>query len=129
MYAAARQKLMLAFLGLASALCVSTQMRAQVYNLKVVTDAFPDYSDMESMIHSIAGKWHTPGEKVWAMFYWNHIARRQTAPMKLHGLAVTDPIRQFNDYGYTMCSTKARLRIGWKCSRRPTARTTPREAS
>lgn len=39
------------------------------------------------------------------LFYWNHIARRQTAPMMLHGLAVTDPIRQFNDYGYTMCST------------------------
>jgi len=25
--------------------------------------------------------------------------------MVLHGLALTDPIRQFNDYGYTMCST------------------------
>jgi len=23
--------------------------------------------------------------------------------MMLHGLALTDPIRQFNDYGYTMC--------------------------
>ena len=27
--------------------------------------------------------------------------------MELHGLALTDPIRQFNDYGYTMCSTIA----------------------
>jgi len=35
----------------------------------------------------------------------NHIARRQTAPIILHGMALTDPIRQFNDYGYTMCST------------------------
>ena len=41
------------------------------------------------------------------MFYWNHRARRQTSPMVLHGLEVTDPIRQFNDYGYTMCSTIA----------------------
>jgi hypothetical protein len=39
------------------------------------------------------------------MFYWNHIARRQTSPMILHGMELTDPIRQFNDYGYTMCST------------------------
>jgi hypothetical protein len=39
------------------------------------------------------------------MFYWNHIARRQTNPIILHGMAHTDPIRQFNDYGYTMCST------------------------
>src|SRR5689334_22197520 len=78
---------------------------AAVHNLKVVTDASPDYSDMGSMIRSITQNWNTPEEKCWAMFYWNHIARRQTAPMILHGLALTDPIRQFNDYGYTMCST------------------------
>ena len=42
---------------------------------------------------------------MWALFYWNHIARRQTNPMILHGKAETDPIRQFNDYGFTMCST------------------------
>ena len=46
------------------------------------------------------------------MFYWNHIARRQTIPMEVHGLECTDPIRQFNDYGYTMCSTIA----GINCS-------------
>ena len=78
---------------------------AAVYNLKVVTDASPDYSDLPGMIRSITSKWPTPEEKCWAIFYWNHIARRQTAPMILHGLALTDPIRQFNDYGYTMCST------------------------
>jgi hypothetical protein len=32
--------------------------------------------------------------------------------MVLHGLALTDPIRQFNDYGFTMCSTIA----GINCS-------------
>ena len=79
--------------------------RAAVYNLKVVTDASPDYSDLDSMIRSITSKWETPEQKCWAMFYWNHIARRQTTPMIVHGLALTDPIRQFNDYGYTMCST------------------------
>lgn len=78
---------------------------ATVFNLKVVTDASPDYSDMESMVRSITSKWQTTEQKCWAMFYWNHIARRQTAPMMLHGMALTDPIRQFNDYGYTMCST------------------------
>jgi hypothetical protein len=76
-----------------------------VYNLRVVTDASPDYSDMASLIRSATSRWETPEQKCWAMFYWNHIARRQTAPMILHGLALTDPIRQFNDYGYTMCST------------------------
>ena len=87
-------------------------VRADVYNLKVVTDASPDYSDTDSMIHSIASRWPTPKEKLWAMFYFNHVARRQTAPMQLHGMALTDPIRQFNDYGYTMCSTIA----GINCS-------------
>ena len=78
---------------------------AAVYNLKVVTDASPDYSDMPSMIRSTTAGWKIFEEKCWAMFYWNHIVCRQTAPMNLHGLAFTDPIRQFNDYGYTMCST------------------------
>jgi hypothetical protein len=80
---------------------------ASVHNLKVVTDASPDYHDIESLIHSITAKWDTPAEKCWAIFYWNHIARRQTNPMILHGLECADPIRQFNDYGYTMCSTIA----------------------
>ena len=79
--------------------------RSEVCNLKVVTDASPDYSDMASLVHSVTARWDTPEEKCWAMFYWNHIARRQTAPMILHGTELTDPIRQFNDYGYTMCST------------------------
>src|SRR4026209_73661 len=85
---------------------------ASVYNLKIVTDASPDYSDLPSLVHSTTSKWKTPEEKCWAMFYWNHIARRQTAPMNLHGMALTDPIRQFNDYGYTMCSTIS----GMNCS-------------
>ena len=57
------------------------------------------------MIRSITSKWETAEQKCWAMFHWNHIARRQTAPMMVHGMALTDAIRQFNDYGYTMCST------------------------
>ena len=93
----------LATLGLG--FCFVSASPAAVYNLKVVTDASPDYSDMASLIHSATAKWAKPEEKCWAMFYWNHIARRQTAPIILHGMALTDPIRQFNDYGYTMCST------------------------
>src|SRR5208283_2924388 len=78
---------------------------AEVCNLKIASDASPDYSDLPSFLHSATAKWGSPEEKCWALFYWNHIARRQTAPMILHGVELTDPIRQFNDYGYTMCST------------------------
>jgi hypothetical protein len=92
-------------LALLAAFSPASSSTAAVYNLKVVTDASPDYSDMESMVRSITAKWETPEQKCWAMFYWNHIARRQTSPMMLHGMALTDPIRQFNDYGYAMCST------------------------
>jgi len=79
--------------------------RAEVCNLRVVTDANPDYTDLPSLVRSATSRWETPEQKCWAMFYWNHVARRQTAPMIVHGLACSDPIRQFNDYGFTMCST------------------------
>ena len=79
--------------------------RAEVCNIKVVTDANPDYSDIGSMLHSITDNWPENRDKCWAIWYWNHIARRQTSPMILHGMELTDPIRQFNDYGFTMCST------------------------
>ena len=91
---------------------LATASRADVCNLKVVTDASPDYSDMESMTRSMCSNWQTDEEKMWAQFYWLHIARRQTEPIELHGTPLTDPIRQFNDYGYTMCSTIS----GNKCS-------------
>lgn len=86
-------------------LAFSIPASAQVCNLRVVTDASPDYSDMASLVHSITAKWDADAQKMWAMFYWNHIGRRQTTPMCLHNFEVTDPIRQFNDYGFTMCST------------------------
>ncbi len=93
---------------------------AGVCNLKVVTDASPDYSDVDSLLHSVTAAWETPAEKAWSLFYWVHQARRQTRPMVLHGLALTDPIRQFNDYGYTMCSTVSGINcslweaLGWR---------------
>src|SRR6185436_13839989 len=76
-------------------------------NLKVVSDASPDLSDIDSLIHSTTSRWPSIREKVWALFYWSHILKRQTAPMVLHGFEVTDPIRNFTDYGFTMCSTIA----------------------
>jgi len=93
---------------LCGVLAVAVLLRAasgEVCNIRVTTDATPDYSDLPSMLHSITAKWLTTKEKCWALFYWNHIGRRQTAPIVLHGTELTDPIRQFNDYGYTMCST------------------------
>lgn len=96
----------------ATAILLTANALAGVYNVKVLTDATPDYSDMDSMIASITDRWPTTEQKCLAMFYWTHLGRRQTSPMKVHGVECTDPIRQFNDYGYTMCSTVA----GINCS-------------
>ncbi|HUV39274.1 MAG TPA: discoidin domain-containing protein [Planctomycetota bacterium] len=81
--------------------------QAQVCNVKVVTDASPDFTDMQSLVHSVTSKWAMPRDKCWSMFYWMHLARRQTQPMIVHGMELTDPIRQCNDYGFMMCSTIA----------------------
>ena len=108
-----RAKLLFLAIALAlAALVPAPTATAQVCNLRIVTDASPDYSDMDSLIHSISSGWTTDEEKLWAVFYWNHKARRQTNPIMVHGFALTDPIRQFNDYGFMMCSTIA----GANCS-------------
>src|SRR4051812_6417822 len=75
------------------------------YNVRVVTDASPDLTDLDSLIGSTTSHWTTSEEKVWALYYWSHILKRQTSPIVLHGFEVTDAIRNFNDYGFTMCST------------------------
>ncbi len=94
-------------------LLVSPQeTHSAVCNIKVVTDGNPDYTDIGSMLHSTTSNWTETKDKCWALWYWNHIARRQTAPMIVHGRELTDPIRQFNDYGYTMCSTVAGVNCG-----------------
>ena len=91
--------------GGAPAVAASSAPGAATYNLKIVSDASPDLSDLDSLIHSTTSRWPSIPEKVWALFYWTHILKRQTAPIVLHGFEVTDPIRNFTDYGFTMCST------------------------
>ena len=83
----------------------TTSSGAATYNLRVVSDASPDLTDLDSFVASTTSQWTTDRDKVWALYYWTHILRRQTAPMVLHGYEVTDPIRNFNDYGFAMCST------------------------
>jgi len=100
-----KANLLAAILGVAIGFLSTGTSRADVCNLKVVTDANPDYTDIGSLIYSATSNWQETSNKVWAMWYWNTIARRAVCPMSVHGLELTDPIRQFNDYGYSMCST------------------------
>jgi hypothetical protein len=96
----------------AASVLSTADARADVYNLKVVTDASPDYTDMDSLVHSITSRWDNDKDKMWALYYWMHKARRQTNPMTVHGKHETDPIRQANDYGYQMCSTISGVNMG-----------------
>ena len=63
----------------AALLAFALPARAHVYNLKVVTDASPDYSDLDSLVHSATSRWDTDQQKMWSLFYWTHIARRSMA--------------------------------------------------
>ena len=78
---------------------------AATFNVQVATDASPDLTDLNRFVGSMTSRWPTSREKVWALFYWSHILKRQTSPVLAHGFEVTDPIRNFADFGYTMCST------------------------
>src|SRR6185369_11756847 len=96
----------------ASSFALCAAVFAEDCNVKIVTDANPDYYDVPSLVRSVTSKWETPKDKFFAMFYWQHFARRQTTPMDMHGLELTDPIAQYNDYGYTMCSTISGINCG-----------------
>ena len=41
---------------------------AQVCNIKVITGANPDYSDIGSMLYSMTSNWKTDAEKCWAIW-------------------------------------------------------------
>jgi len=97
--------LIIVFAVIGTGVAVGQTASGSVYNLKVLSDGSPDVTDLDSFIDSTTSSQSTDADKVWALFYWTHILKRQSPPMVLHGFEVTDPIRNFADYGYTMCST------------------------
>lgn len=88
-----------------NAVQATTLPGAGAYNIRIATDASPDLTDVRSLVDSATSLWTTPREKVWALYYWSHILKRQSSPIVLHGFEVTDPVRNFADFGFTMCST------------------------
>jgi hypothetical protein len=61
---------------------------AAAYNLRITSDASPDLTDLQSLIHSTTSQWASARDKVWSLFYWTHMLKRQTPPTVLHGLEV-----------------------------------------
>jgi hypothetical protein len=76
---------------------------AQVYNLHLVTDNQPDYTDMKSFVDSSTGTWRTPEEKAIAVWRWGRRSRRQLSCSREGTRYIFDPILNYNSYGALNC--------------------------
>ncbi len=87
------------------------RVEAGVYNLHLVTDNGPDYTDMESFVRSVTDPWETPQEKCIAIWRWGRRSRRQTSCAHDGGRLIWDPILHYNSYGTMNCGVIAALNI------------------
>ncbi len=94
------------------ALALAGPAGAAVYNVRVVSDSRPDFTDMDSLVRSATGAYPTMDEKCRAMWRWLTRCRRQTPQPVLHGTPVHDPIMFLNDFGYSFCSDYAAINDG-----------------
>ena len=85
--------------------------QASVYNLHLVTDNAPDYTDLESFVRSATGAWQTPQDKSIAVWRWGRRSRRQTSCATEDGRLVWDPILHYNSYGAMNCGVISSLNI------------------
>jgi hypothetical protein len=105
---------------LLSATGLTERAGAAVYNLHLVTDNVPDYTNLESFVESIAGHLDTPQEKCIAVWRWGRRSRRQTSCSKEDGRLIWDPILHYNSYGTMNCGVisalnmAAWLKLGYK---------------
>jgi hypothetical protein len=82
--------------------------QAADYNLHLVTDNAPDYTDLESFVASSTGAWQSPQDKCIAVWRWGRRSRRQTSCAVENGRHVWDPILHYNSYGVVIAPTDAR---------------------
>ncbi|MBE0535757.1 MAG: hypothetical protein IH624_08815 [Phycisphaerae bacterium] len=82
-----------------------------VYNLRLITDNVPDYTDLESFVQSATGHLSTPQDKCIAVWRWGRRSRRQTSNSTEDGRLVWDPILHYNSYGTMNCGVISGLNI------------------
>ncbi len=86
-----------------------------VYNLHLVTDNTPDYTDLPSLIASATGNWQTPQDKCIAIWRWGRRGRHQMSCAAEGGRHIMDPILHFNSYGAMNCGIISLLNIAcWR---------------
>ncbi len=96
---------------LLSATGLSERAGAAVYNLHLVTDNVPDYTNLESFVESVAGHLDTPQEKCIAVWRWGRRSRRQTSCSGEDGRLIWDPILHYNSYGTMNCGVISALNM------------------
>lgn len=84
---------------------------ASVYNLRLLTDNVPDYTDIESFVYSITGHLQDPQDKCIAVWRWGRRSRRQTSNSTEDGRLIWDPILHYNSYGTMNCGVISGLNI------------------
>jgi len=87
------------------------RMDAAVYNLHLVTDNTPDYTDIESFVQSVTGHLDTPEQKCIAVWRWGRRSRRQTSCSREEGRLIWDPILHYNSYGTMNCGIISALNM------------------
>ena len=90
------------------------------YNVTLVTDNVPDFTDIEACLRSITSQFKDPQDQAIAIWRWSQRLRKQTTNPLEEGHYVLDPIAFFPSYGYCNCGIVSGLndtmwlRMGWK---------------
>jgi len=97
-----------------------TASDAPVYNITLITDSAPDFTNIDSYLRSITSQFEKPEQKAVAIFRWSQRLRKQKSYPTEEGHEVLDPIFFFTNYGYTMCGIISGINnslyhhLGWK---------------
>ena len=81
------------------------------FQLRLTSDASPDFTDLPSLVHSVTDRWDTPEEKCIAIWSLARNSRRQTACSRENGRLLWDPILQYNSYGALNCGIVSSLNV------------------
>lgn len=81
------------------------------YNLRLLTDNGPDYTDLASFVQSATGVWESPQDKCIAVWRWGRRSRRQTSCAVEDGRLIWDPILHYNSYGAMNCGIISSLNL------------------
>ncbi len=100
--------------------CLAQGPQPADYNITLVTDSTPDFTDIASYLRSVTTQYSTPQEKAIGVWRWSQRLRKQTAWPEEDGHEILDPIFFFTSYGYTQCGiisgidNSLWLNLGWK---------------